>query len=68
MDTSTITFDQLPHVVIGPSEKLDRSLDLLEKLGVANLFKQHPPQRKSALDQKRRTLHPHHLHEVRIIL
>ena len=32
MDTSTITFDQLPHVVIGPSEKLDRSLDLLEKV------------------------------------
>ena len=31
METSTITFDQLPHVVSGLSEKLDRVLELLEK-------------------------------------
>ena len=31
MDTTTITFDQLPHVVSGLSEKLDRVLELLEK-------------------------------------
>ena len=41
MDTSTITFDQLPHVVSGLSEKLDRVLELLEKVGAANPFKQH---------------------------
>ena len=35
METSTITFDQLPHVVGGLSEKLDRVLELLEKAGIA---------------------------------
>ena len=39
METSTITFDQLPHVVSGLSEKLDRVLELLEKVGAANPFK-----------------------------
>ena len=36
METSTITFDQLPHVVSGLSEKLDRVLEMLEKVGSAN--------------------------------
>ncbi len=35
METSTPTFDQLPHVVSGLSEKLDRVLELLEKVGAA---------------------------------
>ena len=46
METSTITFDQLPHVVSGLSEKLDRVLELLEKVGAANPFKQHKPSRR----------------------
>lgn len=46
MDTPTITFDQLPHVVSGLSEKLDRVLELLEKIGAANPFKQHKPSRR----------------------
>ncbi len=36
MNSTTITFDQLPHVVGGMSEKLDRVLELLEKAGIAN--------------------------------
>lgn len=43
---STITFDQLPHVVSGLSEKLDRVLELLEKVGAANHFKSHKPGRR----------------------
>lgn len=35
METSTPTFDQLPHVVSGLSDKLDRVPDLLEKAGQA---------------------------------
>lgn len=46
METSTITFDQLPHVVSGLSEKLDRVLELLEKVDAANPFKQHKPSRR----------------------
>ena len=46
METSTITFDQLPHVVSGLSEKLDRVLDLLEKAGIASHSKQSKPSRR----------------------
>lgn len=46
METSTPTFDQLPHVVSGLSEKLDRVLDLLEKAGIANHSKQTKPSRR----------------------
>ena len=38
METTTIAFDQLPHVVSGLSEKLNRVLELLEKVGAANPF------------------------------
>ncbi len=40
METSKITFNQLPYVVSGLSEKLDRVLDLLEKAGIASHSKQ----------------------------
>lgn len=43
METPTITFDQLPHVVGGLSEKLDRVLDLLEKTGITGQSKQSKP-------------------------
>lgn len=46
METSTPTFDQLPHVVSGLSEKLDRVLDILEKLGIANPIKNVKPSRR----------------------
>lgn len=46
METSTPTFDQLPHVVSGLSEKLDRVLDLLEKAGIASHSKQSKPSRR----------------------
>ena len=47
MNTSTpITFDQLPHVVSGLSEKLDRVLDILEKVGIANPIKNVKPSRR----------------------
>ncbi|WP_300968055.1 helix-turn-helix domain-containing protein [uncultured Muribaculum sp.] len=46
METSTPTFDQLPHVVSGFSEKLDRVLDILEKLGIANPIKNVKPSRR----------------------
>ena len=46
METSKITFDQLPHVVSGLSEKLDRVLDLLEKAGIAGHSKQSKPSRR----------------------
>ena len=46
METPTITFDQLPHVVSGLSEKLDRVLDILEKLGIANPIKNVKPSRR----------------------
>ena len=46
METSTPTFDQLPHVVSGLSEKLDRVLDLLEKAGIASHSKQAKPSRR----------------------
>lgn len=39
METPPITFDQLPHVVNGLSEKLDLVLDILEKLCIANTIK-----------------------------
>lgn len=39
MEAPPITFDQLPHVVSGLSEKLDRVLDILEKVGIANPIK-----------------------------
>lgn len=46
METPTITFDQLPHVVSGLSEKLDRVLDILEKVGIANPIKNVKPSRR----------------------
>jgi len=46
METPTITFDQLPHVVSGLSEKLDRVLDILEKVGIANPIKNAKPSRR----------------------
>ncbi len=46
METAKITFDQLPHVVSGLSEKLDRVLDLLEKAGIASHSKQSKPSRR----------------------
>ena len=45
METSTPTFDQLPHVVGGLSEKLDRVLELLEKAGFTGHSKQSKPSR-----------------------
>lgn len=46
MEASTITFDQLPHVVGGLSEKLDRVLELLEKAGFIGHSKQSKPSRR----------------------
>ena len=46
MEAPTITFDQLPHVVSGLSEKLDRVLDILEKLGIAYPIKNVKPSRR----------------------
>lgn len=46
MNSTTITFDKLPHVVGGLSEKLDRVLELLEKVGIATPFNQHKPKRR----------------------
>ena len=46
IETSKITFDHLPHVVSGLSEKIDRVLDLLEKLGIANPIKNVKPSRR----------------------
>lgn len=46
MNSTAITFDQLPHVVGGLSEKLDRVLELLEKEGIATPFNQHKPKRR----------------------
>lgn len=46
METPTITFDQLPHVVSGLSEKLDRVLDIFEKFGIANPIKNVKPSRR----------------------
>ena len=46
METPTITFDQLPHVVSGLSEKFDRVLDILEKVGIANPIKNVKPSRR----------------------
>ena len=46
METSTITFDQLPHVVGGLSENLDRVLELLEKAGIAGHSKPPKPSRR----------------------
>lgn len=46
MNSNAITFDQLPHVVSGLSEKLDRVLDMLEKVGISNLIKNAKPSRR----------------------
>lgn len=46
MEASTITFDQLPHVVGGLSEKLDRVLELLEKAGFTGHSIQSKPSRR----------------------
>lgn len=46
METPTITFDQLPHVVGCLSEKLDRVLALLEKAGSASPIKHGKTQRR----------------------
>ena len=40
MESTAITFDQLQHVVGCLSEKLERVLELLEKVGIANPFNQ----------------------------
>ena len=40
MESTAITFDQPPYMVGGLSEKLDRVLELVEKVGVANHFNQ----------------------------
>lgn len=45
MEAPPITFDQLPHVVSGLSEKLDRVLDILERVGIANPIKNVKPSR-----------------------
>ena len=52
METSTPTFDQLPHVVSGLSEKLDRVLDLLEKAGIASHSKQSSLHADSCMRKK----------------
>lgn len=46
MNSTAITFDQLPNVVGGLAEKLDRVLELLEKVGIANPFSHHKPKRR----------------------
>lgn len=46
METPSITFDQLPYMVSGLSEKLDRVLDILDKLGIANPIKNAKPSRR----------------------
>lgn len=46
MEAPPITFDQLPHVVSGLSEKLDRVLELLEKAGFIGHSKQSKPSRR----------------------
>ncbi len=46
MEAPTITFDQLPHVVGGLSEKLDRVLELLEKAAFTGQSKQSKPSRR----------------------
>lgn len=46
MEAPTITFDQLPHVVGGLSEKLDRVLELLEKASFTSHSKQSKPSRR----------------------
>lgn len=46
MEAPTITFDQLPHVVGGLSEKLDQVLELLEKAGFTGHSKQSKPSRR----------------------
>ena len=46
MESTAITFDQLPNVVGGLSEKLDRVLELLEKAGFTGHSKQSKPSRR----------------------
>lgn len=46
MEAPTITFDQLPHVESGLSEKLDQVLELLEKAGFNGHSKQSMPSRR----------------------
>lgn len=46
METSTPTFDQLPHVVSGLSEELGRVLNILEKIGIAKPIKNAKPSRR----------------------
>lgn len=46
METPSTTFDQLPYMVSGLSEKLDRVLDILDKLGIANPIKNAKPSRR----------------------
>ena len=58
MDTSTITFDQLPHVVSGLSEKLDRVLELLEKVGAANPFTENRSRERGLHDYRQVTFDP----------
>ena len=53
IETQTITFDQLPHVVSGLSEKLDRVLEILEKVGIANPIKNVKPSRRLVYAKER---------------
>lgn len=46
MEAPPITFDQLPYMVSGLSEKLDRVLDRLEKVDVTNPIKNVKPSRR----------------------
>ena len=46
MNSTAITFDQLHNVVGGLAEKLDRVLELLEKVGIANPFSLHKSKRR----------------------
>ncbi len=46
MNSNTIKFGQLPHVVGGLSEKTDRVLELLEKVDIANHVNHHKPKRR----------------------
>jgi len=52
METSTPTFDQLPHVVSGLSEKLDRVLNLLEKAGIAGHSNSPSPHADSCMRKR----------------
>ena len=60
MESTAITFDQLPHVLGGLSEKLDRVLELLEKVGIAYPFNHHKPKRRIVYTKEARQHNPRH--------